>query len=260
VKTVSVRAAGGVTAVSLDCPRGAVALNGAAVALGKGAVVRDNEPVTNSSTRWNFRFTARGNGGRRARAVLRCVRLALPPGTGQARLNVLTANTGYEPVAAGSSKRIALSCDRGFIPTGWGIDRQGQGAASQRLRVAVAQPTANGWTFTVANPGGVQARARLHIRCVERRQTATSGRHHAFVIRRSTFNERGRGKSVSHSCRPGDFSVSTGFSLDPGGSIGVSSTEPFATRGGRWRFDLSPARNRPVKTYLLCLDRDTRFG
>jgi hypothetical protein len=126
--------------------------------------------------------------------------------------------------------------------------------------VAAARPTASGWVFTVANPGGVQARARLHIRCVERRQTATSGRHHSFVVRRAGFSEGGRGKSVSHSCRGGDFSVSTGFSLDPGANIRLSSTEPFGARGGRWRFDLSPARNRPVKTYLLCLDRDTRFG
>jgi hypothetical protein len=258
-RTVTVRAAG-VTSVALDCPQFSVALSGSAVALGPGAAVRDNEPVTNSSTRWNFRFVRDGAGSRKARAILRCVRLQLPTGSGEARLNVMTANTGYEPIAGRSTRRLALGCDQGFIPTGWGFDRNGQGAGSRRLNVVGAQPTASGWAFRVENLGPGTARARLHIRCVQRTQTATSGMRHSFDLRRASFDERGRGKAVNHSCRAGEFSVSTGYSLDPGTDILLRSTQPSATRGGLWRFDLSPARNGPVKTYLLCLDRGTRFG
>jgi hypothetical protein len=256
-KTVTVRA-GGVTSVALRCPAAAVTLNGSAVPLGSGALARDSQPVGDTPGRWVFRFVASGDSGsRRARAVLRCVRLRLPSGVSGARLNVMSADTGFESVAAGTSRLFTLACDPGFVPTGWGVERRGAGA--RRLRVTRAAPTANGWVLQFENASSAAAGGRFHIRCLERRQTATTGQRHTFRTRRARFSEAGRRRAAKHSCRRSEFSVSTGFSVAPARDIRLVSAQPLGTRGARWRFDNEPARNKPVKTYLVCLDRTTGF-
>jgi hypothetical protein len=251
VDPVSVRGStnlpsGGERTLVLTCPEPAVALHaGASVEPGSDSVPGSN------ARRWSFRFVSdAGDPARRVRAVLRCVRLQLPAGVSGVRLTVGTVRGPDEFVVAGASRRIALTCQRGMIPTGWGIER---GASGQALAVAAANPTRRGFVFRLENTGRVGASATARIRCLKRSQRAQSGERHAFTTRVARFDDSGPG--ARHACRGSEYSLSTGVSLDPADHILLTRAMPAGARGGRWSFNGSGE----ASTSLVCLDRTSRF-
>jgi hypothetical protein len=237
-------AAGATRTLTLTCPGTSVAVGGAAPS--GLAALRASVPLSDAQ-RWRFRFAA--GGARQVTAALRCVGLNVPAGIGRVSLEV---SSRFEPdleVAPGATRRIALACAAGQLPTGWGFER-----AERSLEVAAALPTRTGWTFEFENAGRAAATVTPRIRCLQREQRARDGRAHAFAMRRVSF--AARGGEVTRSCLRDEAGLATGFSLDPAGGLEARVAAPSGERGGRWSFGPGSARVEPV---LLCLSRTTRF-
>jgi hypothetical protein len=238
--------AGATRSLTLTCPGSAVALHAAATSrLAPIASVPGTNP-----RRWTFRFASEAP--RRASAVLRCVRLRLPVDVERVRLNVGTVRLPDLTVRAGSTIRRAMSCQPGQLPTGWGLAGEAPGVA-----VAAAIPRRRGWVLRVENTGATEATATMQIRCLQRRQRASSGQEHRFATRLTSFTDRLRGGRLSHSCRPSEFSVATGASVDAADDVLLTRTFPSGGRAGSWVFR-APGGSQ-VRTSLVCLARDTGF-
>lgn len=231
--------AGATRSVILSCPGAAVALNGAA------SSQSDSIPGADPQ-RWTFRFAAEGT-GRRVRTVLRCVRLRLPDEVGAVRLVVGTVRRPDLAVDAGATRRVTLRCQRGQVPTGWGLERGDTGTA---IAVAGVRRTPRGFVFDLANTGAARATATPRIRCLGRTQDGRSGLTHSFRLRSGSFEDGGR--SARHSCRRGEYSVSAGAVLEAGV---LEAAFPRGPRGARWRFSGAGG----ATTQLVCLARGTRF-
>jgi hypothetical protein len=231
--------------VSLTCPGTAVALHGAATSE-RGT---DSIPGSNPQ-RWTFRFANDSDGPRRVGGVLRCVRLRVPADVGDVALVVGTVRRPDVFVVAGATREVTLTCERGMIPTGWGIER---GDAGRTIAVAAASPTRRGFSFLLENTGNVGASATPRIRCLERQEQATGGKAHAFRTRVARFEDDAN--MVRHSCRRGEYSVSAGVSLDPAADVVLDRATPRRERGGAWRF----VGDGSATTSLICLARNTRF-
>lgn len=241
--------AGQTRSLTLKCPARAVALNGSS--FDATSSVPDIK-----ARRWTFRFSA-GASAETGRAALRCVRLRLPrrvSGVG------LAVGTVIEPVIKappGNTQSIDIKCPRGQLPTGWGLERAGDG--SNGLSIAKAVPTRRGWSFAVENTGAAGAAGDVHIRCLERKQRASSGQRHAFSTRVASFTEQVEGGSTaSRSCRATEYSVATGVSLPPADDILLAGTGVLGGRGGEWTF-AQPSGSTAVQTSLICLARTTGF-
>jgi len=237
--------AGQARSATLSCPDTAVALHGAASSEPGGDSIPGSHPQ-----RWMFRFAPQG-ADRRVRAVLRCVRLRLPDEVGVVSLVVGTVRRPDLAVAAGATRRVAIRCRRGQVPTGWGLER---GDAGGSIAVAGVRRTRRGFVFELSNTGPTAATATPRIRCLGRSQDGGSGLVHTFRLRSASFDDSGR--AARHSCRRGEYSVSAGISLDPGSNAFLTAAIPSGPRGARWR--LSAAA--PATTQLVCLSRRTRFG
>jgi hypothetical protein len=253
--------AGGASTLTLRCPATAVALNAAVTRRGAGVSVRRSIPGADSGD-WRFRLAAAADTRRReVRAVLRCVRLAVPPGVSGARLVVGTRRAPAFTIPAGSFISAQVGCNAGFTATGYGLDR----GARPDVTVAAAIPTANGWNFSLENTGSTPARARVTARCLKRvvsarREGAPTSLN--FRIARREFSNRvgpGARRSFSHSCRRSEFSTATGSRVDPADGIELSGSHPARSRGGRWVFAHADAGDR-VSSSLICLNRRTGFG
>ena len=243
--------AGATRSLTLTCPRESVALNGAATAL----PAWESLPRANPR-RWTFRFTA-GSSAAEAGAVLRCVHLGLPRGIRGVGLVVGTRWSQRLNVLAGTARRVELRCSPGQLPTGWGIERS-EAPAAASLGIAEVVPKGRSFIFKLENTGAVDASAALHIRCLERTQSAgKQSKKHSFATRIATFHANGVA-AQRHSCERSEFSVSTGVSLDPTDDILLAGAYPAGKRVGRWSFRGSAA-NASVITKLVCLSRTTRF-
>jgi hypothetical protein len=249
-KSVSVPA-GQTRSLNLRCPAHSVALNGTANVPLTGT---DSIPASDARN-WTFRFTA-GSAPRTAGAVLRCVRLRLPH---RVKRVGLVVGTHVEPVfeiPAGNSQEIAIKCNRGQLPTGWGLERR---TADNGLSIAGAVPTAHGWRFTVENTGPVGAAGTLYGRCLERSQRASSGQRHTFSTRVASFTQQvNGGATTSRSCRSREYSVATGVSLPATDDIRLTATGVVGSRGAEWSF-AQPSGSTSVTTSLICLARTTGF-
>jgi hypothetical protein len=238
-------AAGETRSLTLTCPARAVALHGAAT-----SELRTDSIPSSNPQRWRFRFTNGSRGPQRAGGVVRCVRLRLPEDVGDIALVVGTVRLPDAFVVAGATRKVSLTCQRGMIPTGWGIER---GDAGRTIAVAAASPTRRGFTFMLENTGDRGARATPRIRCLERTERASSGKTLSFATRVATFEDGGN--VVRHACRRKEYSVSAGVSLDPAGDLVLDRATPRGERGGLWRFSGSGS----ATTSLICLARGTRF-
>jgi hypothetical protein len=253
VETVSVaqRAdvpAGQSRSVTLKCPAHAVALNGSAFD------ATSSIPGSNAR-RWSFLFSA-GARAESARAVLRCVRLRLPRRVRGVGLAVGTVIEPVYEIPPGNTQNIDMSCPSGQVPTGFGLERAG---ADNGLSIAKANPTKKGWSFAVENAGAVGAAGRLHIRCLEPKQRATSGQRHAFATRVASFTEQLEGSGTAiRACRAGEYSVATGVSLPPADDIVLAKTGVVGERGGEWSFAQGSGATS-VETSIVCLARTTGF-
>ena len=256
--------AGGSRTLTLRCPATAVALNAAVTRRGAGVTVRRSIPGA-APANWRFRLSAAAGARRRGvHATLRCVRLALPAGVSNTRLVVSTRRPPAIAVPAGSSNGLEVRCARGFIPTGYGLDR---GAGD--LTLAGAEPGPGGWGFRVENTGASSANARLSVRCLKqsvRGRDAGGPTQLDFAIARRVFSDaitrkpppRSRG-TFTHTCAESQFSVATGHALDSADGAVVTGTAPDGLRAGRWTFR-GARPGEVMTTFLLCLDRHTRFG
>jgi hypothetical protein len=254
--TRSATIAGGATrTLELACRAPAIALNAAASGLPAGASVLGSAPGA-GVLRWSLELAAAESAARqRLRASIRCLRLELPVGVTDVSLGAATRRAPELLIPAGSTRRAALRCQRGYIPTGYGLSR---GDTPVQLAGAVA--SARGWSFRLANAGSAPARASLSIRCVRarvegmRRGTPVSLR---LVTRRARFTDTVQaGGALRHSCRAGEFSVAAGVSLDPAAGLQLESARPAGARAARWSFRGGSGR---VETQLLCLARDSTF-
>lgn len=239
----------------LRCPKTAVALHAAAEELPRGVTVRESLPGTNARG-WTLRFANRGS-SERVTGVLRCVRLRLPGGISGVSLAVSSSSQPVE-VRAGASVRIPIACRPGYTATGHGIS-----ADDDAVSTAAVVPSRNGWTFRFENTSSRTATVTPRVRCLRR---AVSGRRNgdrvrlAFDIGRSAWSHTvgGGSETYENACGRDLYSVATGVSLDPDADILLSSTFPGGERDGHWLFR-NPNGSQPVKSYLLCLARDSRF-
>jgi hypothetical protein len=249
-KSVSVPA-GQTRTLDVRCPARAVALNGSV----RGPLAGTESIPRNDARHWTFRVTA----GTRARSTgvdLRCVRLRLPHRVDGVGVSVGTQIEPIFEIPAGNTQQIALKCNRGEVPTGWGLGRR---SPDNALELAGVVPTDHGWLFTVANPGPVGAAGTIYARCLQRKQRAASGQHHFFSTRVAAFSQPiDGGGTTSRSCRRRELSVSTGVSLPAGGGIRMTATSLFGSRGGEWSF-AQPFGAASIKTSLICLARSTGF-
>jgi hypothetical protein len=253
--------AGGSTTLTLRCPATAVALNAAVTRRGAGVTVRRSIPGADSGD-WRFRLTAAAGARRRGvRAVLRCVRLAVPSGVSDARLVVGTRRSPVFTIPAGGFVASEVGCHSGFVATGYGLDR----GAGRDATLAAAIPTASGWNFSLENTGSTPARARFTARCLRRVVSASSGGSPTSLsfrtTRRKFSNTVGPGarRSFSHSCGRSEFSVSTGSAVDPADDIELSGSHPARSRGGSWVFARASSGDT-VRSSLVCLNLRSGFG
>jgi hypothetical protein len=256
--------AGGSRTLTLRCPATAVALNAAVTRRGAGVTVRRSIPGTGSGD-WRFRLSAAAGARRRGvRAALRCVRLALPAGISKTRLVVSTRRISAITVPAGSSTGLDVRCARGFIATGYGLDR-----TTGDVTLAGAEPRPRGWDFRVENTGTSAANARLSVRCLKQRvqgRDAGGATELNFAVRRRVFSDaitrkpppRSRG-TFTHTCAESQFSIATGHALDAADGAVVTGTGPDGLRAGRWTFR-GARPGETMTTFLLCLSRHTPFG
>lgn len=235
----------------LGCRTPAVALSGA-VRSGAGDLVwsRPGAEIRD----WDFEFAAAPR--RRASAELRCLSLRLPAGVRQAVLRVNTVRSDALALPARTNRSVKLRCDRGYVPTGYGLEREGD------IGIGAAVPGPHGWRFGVENRGAAEARAKLRIRCLQRSVSADSDDGETtlrFAVRRPAFADSViSGAGVSHSCGQREYSLATGFESAPGSGLSITSSRPAGRRGGRWSFG-GAAGNAQVSTYLLCLGLGSRF-
>ena len=252
----SATVAGGATrSLELSCRAPAIALNATATGLPTGAAVHRSSPGAGVLA-WNLELAAAESAARqRLSASVRCLRLELPAGVTDVSLGAATKRAPGISLPAGATRTVSVRCERGYIPTGYGLDR---GAADVQFAGALA--TARGWSFRLANAGAAAAQASVSIRCTRakvdglRRGAAVSLR---LETRRASFTDSVEpGRALRHSCRAGEFSVAAGVSLDPATGIALESAQPAGSRGGLWSFRGGRGR---VETQLLCLARDSAF-
>ena len=239
--------AGQTRALFLKCPARAVALNAAAT-----SALDATDSVPRPTARgWTLTFAA-GATGRSASGVLRCVRLDLPQSVRGVGLAVETQIEPVFEVPPGNTQKLKISCSHGMVPTGWGLDRTGD---HNGLSIAAATPTKHAWRFTVENTGSTGAAGTLYTRCLERKQRASTGQHHAFATRIAKSSITG--DSATRSCRSTEFSVATGLALPIKDDIFLTGTGPVGRHDGQWHF--AKASGATVKTSLVCLSTTTRF-
>jgi hypothetical protein len=238
--------------IVLGCRTPAVALSGAVGRSGAGHLVRSRPGA--AIRKWDFEFAAAPR--RRAAAELRCLSLRLPAGVRQAELRVNTVRSDVLALPARTSRSVKLRCDRGYVPTGYGLEREGE------IAIGAAVPGPRSWRFQIENRGAAEARAKLRIRCLQRSVSADSTDGETtlrFAVRRATFADSVRsGAGVSHSCGQREYSLATGFESAPASGVSVTSNRPAGRRGGRWSFG-GVAGNAQVSTYLVCLGLGSRF-
>jgi hypothetical protein len=240
--------AGQTRAVFLKCPARAVALNAAAT-----SALDATDSVPRPTARgWTLTFTA-GATSRTGSGVLRCVRLDLPQSVSGVTLAVETQIEPVPEVPAGETQKLNIRCSHGFVPTGWGLDRTG---GDNGLSIAVATPTKHAWSFTVENTGDTGAAGTLYTRCLERKQRASTGQHHAFATRVAKSSITG--DSATRSCRSNEYSVATGVSLPIKDDIFLTGTGPVGRHDGQWHFAKASGAGA-VKTSLVCLSTTTHF-
>jgi hypothetical protein len=250
----SATVAGGATrTLELSCRAPAIALNATASGLPTGADVRRSSPSA-GVLGWSLELAAAESAARqRLSASIRCLRLELPSGVRNVSLDAETRRSAGVLVPAGSARRTAVRCERGYTPTGYGVD--GGGA---QVHLAGALASTRGWSFRLANAGAAAAQASVSVRCVRARIEGLRGRTPVslrLATRRASFTDTVQaGRPVRHSCRAGEFSVATGVSLASG--IELQSAQPAGERGGLWKFRRGRGR---VETQLLCLARDSTF-
>jgi hypothetical protein len=266
VQPVSVSAAttvpaGGASTLTLRCPETGVALNAAVTRQGAGVSVRRSGPGRDSND-WRFRLTAaEGARSRGVRAVLRCVGLALPRDVSRARLDVSTQRPPAVEIPAGSSTAVRIGCARGFVGTGYGLER----GARQDVTIAEAVPGARGWSFRLENTGASPASARLSVRCLKRVVGARRGGARTrltFRVARPEFRNQvgpGSGRGFSNACTRRQFSVATGVSFDWRDDIALGRSHPAAPWAGVWTFRQASGTEE-VRSFLVCLARRTQFG
>jgi len=227
--------------ITLKCPARAVALNGAARNAASSIPAID-------ARRWTFRFIRSGS------AVLRCVRLRLPHTVQRVSLVVGTVFEPVFEVPPGFTQTVAVKCQSGEVPTGWGLERR---TDDNGLSIAGAVPTRHGWLFAVKNTGPIGAAGSLAVRCLERKQRARTGQRHVFSTRVASFTERiDGGGTASRSCAANEYSVATG--LSPAGGLVLTGTTLSGERDGEWSFS-SAGGTTSVQTNLICLARTTGF-
>jgi hypothetical protein len=260
VSSTALVPAGATRTVSLQCPSSSVALSGAVTRTGPGVTIRRSTPGSEPGT-WRFRVAVqRGAGARRAQAVLRCVRLAVPNGLSGVRLAVKTRSRRGAPVPVGGTASVAVRCGPAWLATGYGLDAGSGG----NVRLASAMPVASGWRFTLENVGSAPASAGVSVRCV--RQTVRASRAGGSaelrfqITRPSQANGLGTSPrpSFSHSCGGRLFSLATGFTVDPLATIELAASGPLHATRGRWQFRQASGGDE-VRTFLVCLSRSSRF-
>lgn len=233
--------------LTLRCPARAVALNGSSHA----ALASTDSIPSNDARRWTFRFTATSV-ARTGAAELRCVRLRLPHRVKRVTLIVGTQIEPVFEVPAGNTQQIAVKCNKGQVPTGWGFERR---TADNGLTIVGAVPRRRGWLFTLENTGPVGAAGTLYGRCLERKQRG-SGQRHIFSTRVASFTQRvNGGGTTTGSCRPREYSVATGVAPT---SLRLTATNVVGNRGAQWSF-AAPGGSSAVTMSLICLARTTGF-
>jgi hypothetical protein len=256
-KRVSV-SAGSITTLTLRCPRNGIALSGYVSALSGGAFARDSLP--GDLHHWSFRFTASGGSGH-ARAALRCLRLKLPAGLKNVGTKVFTTKTVLHP-GGGSSAVARSSCHKGFVPTGYGIDRSDAGDSAPELLVSSSVPDSRSWGFRVKNTGAATQPVTIHLRCLGARATGKRGGHSLtehFKLRRLKVSAKVGSGSLSLKCARGSYALAAGYALRAGDDIFATSSAPSGARGAHFSFRNPSGGRERVHTYLSCLSLRTSF-
>jgi hypothetical protein len=257
VAVESVASGRGASTVSVSCPAPAVALNAAVTRKPAGVTVRRSTPGTGPGD-WRFRlFGATPAGAQGTRVVLRCIRLAVPPGLSGARLVVRTRRSPGIAVPAGGSSTVQLRCGPAWLATGYGLDV----GRSRDVRLASAVPVAHGWDFVLENTGSGPVTAGVSARCLRQTVRAGSAELRFRASRPSRENRLGnrRSTALAHGCGAGRFSLATGVILDPLDTIELAASGPIRRGWGRWGFQQARGGDR-VRTFLVCLRTDSAFN
>jgi hypothetical protein len=257
--TVSARvsvSASGVTSATLRCPRHGVALSGYVSAVSGGAFARDSVP--GDINHWSFHFTSSGGAGH-ARVGLRCLRLKLPKGVKQVQTKVFTTKSVVRP-AGGSSALKRISCSKGYLPTGYGVDRSTATGGAERLLLSGAIPRSRSWDFRIKNTGASTQPVTIHLRCLGARAKQSSGSlSERFKLRRESFSGQMGSGSLDMKCAAGNYSLATGYSVPASDDISVTRATPSRVRSGRFSFRNPSGGKQHVRAFLTCLSLRTTF-
>jgi hypothetical protein len=248
--TVKKRLGQGVSTFAGSCPRNYVALNGASFPT-PGDVVPSYSGPGESLRRWRFGFDAGGPGT--VRTTVRCGRTRFPRRV-HVKFQVQSVARNDIRLGAGTTKKVALRCTEGHVPTGYGQDQSPGGATSPRDPGAIdfqsVVPHKHGITFGLRNDTSEAAKVNVFMRCWQRKI-----RGRTSPVEPRSFRDKvraGKGKRVKHSCRRGEFALATGWSIPRGSQVSLSSSRPDGSRRGRWAFDNDGGASN-VRTSLLCL-------
>jgi hypothetical protein len=262
-KAVRLRA-GTVTPATVGCPRGMTALAGGVRSKPTASTIRASMP--SHPRRWGFRFGELvGARTHTAHVVVRCVGLDLPAGEPGLTLHVRTVSRRV-PVPALSFAGTSLSCQRGFVPTGWGFQERPPGSPGplgpEELQIYRAAAGRTGYRIGVENLGSADEVVTARIRCLERRTVTKHRFVHSFRLRHLGFSDRvGLGTSrLSHSCALGHFALGAGHSIDRRDDILYRRSFTTGLGVGRWVFEQAVGPAQRVATQLVCLDTRTGFS
>jgi hypothetical protein len=248
---------GGVTSWKQACPRDGLALSGYVTEVEGRASARDSVP--GDLNHWTFAFTSSAGSGH-GHVSVRCLRLKLPRGVRQIQTKVFTRRAVVRP-RGGSSATARVSCRKGYLPVGYGMDRSAAGSDAQTLELSGAIPRTRSWDFRVKNTGTATQTVTLYLRCLGDRARSQSGRKlsERFKLRRvAKLTTTGTGR-LSARCPTGYLSLATGYLLRPTDDISVVRAFPVHTRGGRFTFSNPSGPRESVRTYLSCLSLRTSF-
>jgi hypothetical protein len=248
---------GGVTTWKQACPRDGLALSGYVTEVEGGAFARDSVP--GDLNHWNFAFTSSAGSGH-GHVSVRCLRMKLPKGVRAVQTKVFTRKSVVHPLG-GSSAKTRISCRKGYVPVGWGIDRSAAGGDARTLQVSGAIPRTHSWDFRVKNTGTATQTATVYLRCLGERARSQSGRKltERFKLRRvAELTKTGTG-TLSARCPSGYYSLAAGYLLRPTDDILARGAFPVHKRSGRFAFTNPSGASENVRTYLSCLSLKTSF-
>jgi hypothetical protein len=248
--------ANAVTAFAVVCPASYAAASAGISTPAPGTTVLAVAPVGVSGYRFRIGNPAT-NGDRRVRVTVACRKLAAGTGS-RFSLKLKPLETTYLTVPARKVASARLACPPGTVPAGGGMDLEpSRGKIVEAYRagpgVSVRRQTATlrRFSFSLENTATQPKRVVVYGGCLTLAREAGAPRERLHV-RANTYRVLVHPgvQVVTRRCRPGWFSLSTGFSLRARSTNAAGAAA--VAGGGRWSLVSDAATDTLADVRLAC--------